>query len=97
MIVKTKKEGNKGEVIKVIDKRRIIIKQEGREREYREEDLSKVIPETGLVHIFSLNKVACVTKIDLQNKIVTAKSEDLDGNKEVYKVKLDDICKVKVK
>jgi len=41
--------------------------------------------------------VACVTKIDLQNKIVTAKSEDLDGNKEVYKVKLDDICKVKVK
>lgn len=50
--------------------------------------------EGGRVYIFSNGRVATLTSFDLKTNLVTAKIGDSEGNKEIFKVKFDDVCKI---
>ena len=83
--------------MKVHDRDHIVVKMstDGKEVEFKERDLAKVIPsEGGRVLITNLNKEATVTAIDLKTQVATAKIVNSEGNREYIKVKLDDICKI---
>ena len=87
----------KGDVVKVHDRDHIVVKMstDGKEVEFKERDLAKVIPsEGGRVLITILNKEGTVTAIDLKTQVATAKIVNSEGNREYIKVNLDDICKI---
>ena len=71
------------------------MQSDNKEKDFSEKDLAKVLPsEGGRVYIFSQNRVATLTYIDLKKNQATAKIGDSEGNKEVFKVQFDDICKI---
>lgn len=76
---------------------RILVKlqQDGKEREFSEKDLGKVLPgEGGRVLMVTSGRVATLTHIDLKSSMVTAKIGDSEGNKEVFKLNINDVCKI---
>jgi hypothetical protein len=46
------------------------------------------------VCIISKNRIATLTHIDLKSNTVRAKIGDSEGNKEMFKVNINDVCKI---